>query len=273
MVAKDPDNPTLLEELEEAYRRAGDLQGNPSYFHFGDIEQAKFYHTKALRLAEQLSARDPNDAQARSQFSIALRRMGAVQRAADPDEAVRLYQQSISLLKPLMAESPDDLNYQRDLANTQLGLAVALQNAGKYKQALAEAEAALNLQRAALQRSPDRMVVREDSFDTLITLGDLRLATGEPKEALALFTEALQNAEFLFDRNKENLYAERCLAIAYESMGNYYARSHATRSKSGEWYGKALSVWGRWRGANLALPFAARREDDVKRRMASAGLL
>jgi tetratricopeptide (TPR) repeat protein len=273
LVAKDRDNPTLLDELEEAYRRAGDLQGNPSYFHFGDIEQAKFYHAKALRIAEQLSARDPNDAQARAQLSMALRRMGAVQREARPDEAAKLYQQSLSLLKPLMTETPDDLNYQRALANTQLGLAIALQNAGKYRQAIAEAASALAVQRAILQRSPDRMVVREDSFDAMITLGQLRLATGDSKEALALYTEGLQNAEFLYDRNKENLYAERCLAIAYESMGDYYARDERNRPKARDWYGKALAVWTQWRVGNLAMPFASRREEGLRRRMASAGLL
>jgi serine/threonine protein kinase len=273
LVAKDRDNPTLLEELEKAYRRAGDLQGNPAYFHFGDIEQAKFYHDKAVRIAENLSARDPNDAQARAQLSIALRHMGAVQRGAHPDDAAKLYRQAISLLRPLMAETPDDLNYQRDLANAQLGLAIALQNARKYKLAIAEAASAVTLQRTIMQRSPDRMVVREDSFDSMIALGQLRMATGDPKEALALYTEALHNAEFLYDRNRENLYAERCLAIAFESMGDYYARHERTHSKAREWYGKALAVWTQWRVSNLAMPFAARREDEVKQRMASAGLL
>jgi serine/threonine protein kinase len=273
LVTKDRDNPTLLDQLEEAYRRAGDLQGNPSYFHLGDMEQAKFYHQKALRIAQQLSDRDPNDAQARAHLSLAFRRMGAVQRGSHPAGAAKLYQQSLSLLKPLMTESPEDLNYRRDLANTQLGLAIALQNARKYKQASTEAASALTLQRAILQRSPDRMVVREDSFDSMITLGQLRLATGDSTEALALYTEALRNAEFLYDRNKENLYAERCLAIAYESMGDYYARDDRTRSNAREWYGKALAVWTQWRIGNLAMPFAARREDELKRRMVSAGLL
>ena len=80
MADANPENPLILEELEEAYRRCGDLQGNPSYFHFGDVEKAGFYHKKALHLAEQLAARDPKNAMARASLSVALRRMGSVQR-------------------------------------------------------------------------------------------------------------------------------------------------------------------------------------------------
>ena len=77
MADANPENPLILEELEEAYRRCGDLQGNPSYFHFGDVEKAGFYQKKALHLAEQLAARDPKNAMARASLSVALRRMGA----------------------------------------------------------------------------------------------------------------------------------------------------------------------------------------------------
>jgi hypothetical protein len=52
------DHPATQMDLVEAYRRIGDLYGNPSYFHFNDLEKAAEFLRKALPIAELLVARD-----------------------------------------------------------------------------------------------------------------------------------------------------------------------------------------------------------------------
>ena len=59
LVNAEPDSTTFLENLAEAYRRSGDLQGNAAYFHFGNSDRANVFQRKALAIAQRLSARDP----------------------------------------------------------------------------------------------------------------------------------------------------------------------------------------------------------------------
>jgi eukaryotic-like serine/threonine-protein kinase len=271
LVDKDPENRSHAEQLEEAYRRSGDLQGNPSYFHFGDLDKAKFYHRKALRIAEHLATRDPKDAMARSQLSVALRRMGAVQRTTEPVQAVELYREALEHLRSLLERAPGDLNYQRDFANTELGLAASLKNAGRPKLALEAAMTAIATQRKVLSHRPDRLVIREDLFDSMATLAEIRLAMRDSEGALAAYREAQKIAEELYDRSKgENLYSERCLAIVYQGLGDCYAgltsgdRAHNLEAAQ-QWYSKALGVWSRWRAKGIAIPYSANREKETLR--------
>jgi tetratricopeptide (TPR) repeat protein len=270
LVDADPENRGLVEQLEEAYRRSGDLQGNPSYFHFGDLEKAKFYHRKALRIAAQLTERDPKDAMARAQFSVALRRMAAVQRTTEPFQAVELYREALEHLRSLLDQSPADLNYQRDFANTQLGLAAALKNANRLKPALDAATMAISMQRTLLAKNPERLVIREDLFDSIANLAEIHLAMRDFDSAFASYQEALALAQVLYDNKGENLYSERCLAIVYQGLGHYYAalpngdlpRNKATAQ---QWYGKALAIWSRWHSHNVAVPYSANREKEILR--------
>ncbi len=282
LVETEPDQPSHLKDLEEAYRRCGDLQGNPAYFHFGDLEKAQLYHRKALRIAEQLAARDPNDAMARAELSVALRRMAAVVRGTEPAQAVELYREALVILQELIRRSPGDLSYQRDLANAHLGLAVALRNSNKFKLALSDIDIALRLQREMLARNPERAVVREDMFESLLALGELKLRMRETAPAFEVLTEALKTAESLSDEGKEALYSERCLALVYQRMGDYDAYLASTLSGPGRaahaasanaWYDKALSIWSRWRSQNLAVPFSTNREKEILRVKATSGSL
>lgn len=278
LVGRDPQNPHYLEELEEAYRRCGDLQGNPAYFHFGDLEKAGSYHSKALRIAEQLAARDPKDAAARAHLSISLRRMGAVRRTLEPAQAVELYREALEVMQVLIEGTPGDLNYKRDLANTHLGLASALRNAGMLRQSLEEVNIALVLQREMIKQSPDRLTVREDMFDSLLERGEIYQASRDMELALESLNEALQNAQLLFESNKQSLYSERCLAMVYQGLAEYHKALAAQASiserkkhmlEAATWYDKALGVWSRWRGHNLAVPFSTNREKEVLRAKAA----
>lgn len=270
----EPDDTTHLKELEEAYRRCGDLQGNPAFFHFGDIEKALLYHRKALRIAEQLAARDPNDAMARAELSVALRRMAAVLRGAEPAQAIELYREALIILQELIRRSPGDLSYQRDLANTHMGLASALRNNGKLKTALEELNEALKLQKEMLERNPERAVVQEDMFEATLTLGELKLAMRDSASAFESLMAALKRAQSLSNDRTDSLYSERCLALVYQRLGDYYAyragrstgQSRAAHiSIAHSWYDKALDIWSRWRSQNLAVPFSTNREREILR--------
>jgi tetratricopeptide (TPR) repeat protein len=268
-----PDQLATQMDLVEAYRRIGDLYGNPSYFHFNDLEKAAEYLRKALPIAELLVARDPRNAQALASLSLTVRRLGAVLRDSRPAEAEAHYRRSIDITQGLKKESPRDLTYQRDLANAKLGLAIALRNAKKTRPAIAELTETLALQQEMVKMHPERAVVREDMFDTLLALGETRLEAWEGP-ALDSLKGAMSVALDLTKSTPRNLYAQRCYALAARALGDYYARlarrgpladRTMNRSEALQWYKKALLVWSRWRQQNLALPYSANREKEVLR--------
>ena len=261
-----------LQDLEDAYRRSGELQGNPAYFHFGNSDRAESYLRKALQIAEQLVARDPQNAQAQAQLSRVLRRLGAVLRSSDPPQAAALYQRAMAILEDLMGGARDDLSYRRDLANTRLGLSYALRGLNKSKAALQEIEGALTIQRELLSRSRKDSVVREDMFDSLLALGELHLNTKEFGRAWESLSEAFSAAQSLIAQGKPSLYSERCLALASQRLGDYHALlasfapvkerlSHSAEAQ--QRYQQAIDIWSKWRSRNLAVPYAQNRENDV----------
>jgi hypothetical protein len=99
--------------------------------------------------------------------------------------------------------------------------------------------------------------------------------------ALESLNEALQNAQFLFESNKQSLYSERCLAMVYQGLAEYH-KALAAQSPTSErkkhildaaaWYDKSLGIWSRWRGHNLAVPFSTNREKEVLRAKAALHL-
>jgi tetratricopeptide (TPR) repeat protein len=197
LAEKDPENRMVEEQLEEAYRRCGDLQGNPSYFHFGDLDQALLYQRKSLRIAEQLAARDPKDAMARAQLSLALRRMGAVQRTAKPAEAVEFYRQALLHLRTLLDRAPEILTI-REISRTRNSASrIALNNAGRSKARLGCGALCYHHPAQYPGSNPERIVVREDLFDSIATLADIRLATRDFATALTSYKEALDIADEL----------------------------------------------------------------------------
>ena len=135
--------PEALQELAEAYRRAGDLQGNPAFFHFGETKRAEASFRKALEISEQLAGRDPKDAQAQAQLGNVMRHLASVLRDSDPEESIRLYRRAEAILEPLLLASPGDFKNRRDLANTSLGLSFPYRATKRYQESLAELDKAL----------------------------------------------------------------------------------------------------------------------------------
>jgi eukaryotic-like serine/threonine-protein kinase len=276
-----PENPSVLAELEEAYRRSGDLQGNPSYFHFGNTELAREFHQKALVIAQKLAERDPRNAQAQSRLSVAYRRIGAVSRDSNPAAAMKYYQQSIEIAAKLSAQAPGDFTYLRNLANSRLGLSFALRNLRKMDAALDELQATIAIQKEMLRRSPERVVFREDLFDTLLALSDVHVAKNDLESGKQYLDEALSTARYLVEHNTDSLYPERCLALVLGRQGDYYARLARQASAQERphlayqaltWYDKAHAIWMKWRTSNTATEFAVNREREILEARAKLGI-
>ena len=264
------DNASYLADLQEAYRRAGDLQGNPSLFHFGNAKLATEYQEKSLGIARSLVLRDPKDAKAKADLSIALRRLGTIVREQQPARAIELYSEALAILSGLLKEAPGDLNYGRDHANAQLGLAISLKNAKRTAAAIDQLQLTLKAQHSLIEKNPERLAIREDMFDTYLALGDARTSAADWAGADKSYQEALAIARWLLKEDSSRLYAERCFALVNQHLGELYAVSG--RGQAGAAYNEALRVWSRWRSEHLALPYSANREKELLAAMQRRGI-
>jgi tetratricopeptide (TPR) repeat protein len=262
------------EQLQEAYRRAGDILGNPFFFHFGDARRAETYHRSALRLAEQLAERDSRNARAQAQLYDELRRLAAVMREGKPAESAALYARSLSGVEALWNQATEDLNYMRSLANTRLGYAHALSGMRNYKAALAQLELSLSLYRELISRDRERQVAEEDLFANLLAGGEVQLASGNLAAARQSLHEAFDIAHSFKQQGRARLYEQRCLALVEHRLGDLERalakRSHSVdaanyRRQAGVHYENALAIWSQWTSHNLAVPYSTHQERAVLR--------
>ena len=227
-----PDDLNCEEELEDAYRRLGDLLGNPAMFHFGEHKTAEDFHRKALRIAEQQAARDPKNARAAAQLSNELRRTAAVIRDSKPAEAVALYRRAVDGADALRNGAPGDASYVRALANTRLGYAYALKAAGQHRHALDELDSAVELYGAITKEHPDQRVVREDLVEAYLARTEVLMAMRDTREAERVMTEGLDLARRSAQEQTNSLYRERCLALSLHRMGDiHYALARKAASE------------------------------------------
>ena len=86
-------------------------------------------------------------------------------------------------------------------------------------------------------------------------------------------------ARFLVERSSASLYAERCLALVSQKLGEYHARmgQHQSGSQkrlhleeSRRWYEGALEIWSRWRTQGMAVPYSSNREKEIQQRLRAA---
>jgi tetratricopeptide (TPR) repeat protein len=277
-VALRPDHLSNLHDLEEAYRRAGDLLGNPFFFHFDDPARARRYYDRALEIAEKLAARDPRNAAAQAQLSTALRRVAVIGAGSEPAASDARAARGAAILESLLQGSPDDRSYRRDLANARLVRAMALRALNRPAAAAVELEQALSAQRDLLRLAGEGAAVREDMFETQLLIARVRMDAGATTAALTGLESAIAMAREMVAAGKEDLFGERCLALGLERLGEYHAAMirraparerprHAAAAAAA--YREALSIWSRWRRENLAHPYSVNREKQVTRALAA----
>ena len=263
-----PDFFPMVEDLADAYRRLGDLLGAPTYFNYGEPKLAATYLAKALALEQRMRDYEPQSVPQQSSVALAYRRLAAVQRDTEPAAAIASFEKAIAIAEDLLKTAPGDLNYRRELAVHRQMYAQALQRAGRRQVALQQIEQAIAAHRRLVEEVPGRTVLLEDLFHSLLAVGDLKLDMRQTEAALDHYNEAASIASKLRDQDSKSLYAERCVALSQEAIGNAH-RAARKRREAAEAYQRAQAVWSRWKDSGVAAPFSTRKEREVARLLAA----
>ncbi len=148
-------NRALRLELAAAYRKVGNIQGNPNMANLGDIKGALVSFGKAKAICLDLVKFDARDAQARHQLADVDEDLGSiVWWNNDTAGALADLREALPLRRALLAEQPRSVDFRRGFASLLMSLADVNGWNGQFPEALASLREALPVQQALADERP-----------------------------------------------------------------------------------------------------------------------
>ncbi len=211
----------LRRELAEAYRRVGDVQGNPFMANLGDLQGARASYGKSIALLEPaVASKDASDDERATLATAYLVGGGLELNAGEAGRAVSMAEKGLALRRGLAAEAPQDARRQMDLAQAWQFVAFDLAAAGRD----AEAAAALSEQGAILEArrraDPEDRAVRRMLSQNLYLRAEALLKADRPVEALEEYLRAADIQAGLVRDDPASVGYRRDLAHTRMQAGN-----------------------------------------------------
>jgi serine/threonine protein kinase len=222
-LATEADDPTLRRELAEAYRRVGDVQGNPYFANLGDTEGALASYRKALAL-DEVAARENPTVPNRLDVSTDHNKIGDLQlQMGDKAGALASHRLALEEAEAVHGADPAALPALRRVfvAHTKVG--EALSDAGDLGGAQASFERALAAAEKQLAADPGTPRTRRDLTVALINIGDVRSDAGDKRGALAAFDRALVVRDELLRASPSDTRTRYDMAALLERVGTVQA--------------------------------------------------
>ncbi len=212
---------TLRRELAEAYRRVGDVQGNPFMANLGDVEGAAASYRKAIALLEPaVAAGTASDADRATLATTYLVDAGLSLNRGKAETALATAKKGLALREKLAALDPSDAARQMDLAQAWQYVAFDAAAAGRHP----EAAAALARQAAILESQckarPDDRAVRRSLGQNLYLWGDSATSASDVRGALEKYRAAAGIQEALVREDGSSVTFRRDLAYSWLAIGN-----------------------------------------------------
>ena len=215
------DDPSLQNELAEAYERVGEIQGDPHFPNLGDMDGATESYRKMLALREDLWKRDTTNADARHTLANSYGRLAVVLSwGGDNDQAITLSEHALALLAPLLKQHPDSLSLLHDAGRIRSELGWWLVWAGHLPEALAHLDEAETLLTPLAQRQPDNLDLQIDLWRVFNYQTDGTWFGGDYADALHLLeNKALPHLQALNRRFPSNPRVRGSLHTCFNKTG------------------------------------------------------
>jgi non-specific serine/threonine protein kinase/serine/threonine-protein kinase len=211
----------LTRELAEAYRRVGDVQGNPFMANLGDLAGALASYRKAIALLEPgIAAPEASDEERSTLATSYLVGSGLLLTEGNPAKALEMAKKGLALRQALAARAPADPVRQMELAQAWQFVAYDAAAAGEVQ----EASAALAAQAAILEErtraDPGNRGVRRSLAQNLYLSADVATNAGDLQGALEKYRGAERIQAELVAEDPASVTFQRDLAWSRMEMGN-----------------------------------------------------
>ena len=205
-------DPSVLLDTAHAYKRLGDVEGNPNESNLGDVARALSRYEQAVRILEKLRlVRDT--AEVRESLATTLASRADVYNAkADLDQAEAEYQRALAVASPIASDNPAEPRYQLLLGGIYRPLGDIRLARGDVAGALAQDQRALALS----DKSVDSLENKRLSAITHIRLGDARRAAGQQPQARQHYEVAARGLRQIVENvgDRRDLLRDAALGLA-----------------------------------------------------------
>jgi tetratricopeptide (TPR) repeat protein len=233
---------TLVRELAAAYRKVGDVQGNPYMGNLGDTKGAVESYRKAIALLEPLAAGgDATDEDRGALAGAYLVGGGIVLAAGDTAAAIDMSRKGVDLRQALLAARPADAPRRREMAQAWQFYAFNLQAAARHAEALEALRKQNALLLDLLAGAPRERGLLRSLGQNLFLLAQALEKTGGPAGGDATFAQAVDVQRDLLASDATNAAFKRDLAFTQTELGNSLNRRGDSRRALGP-YREALAL-------------------------------
>ena len=218
-VKKDPQHRGATSEQMTVYRRIGNI-----YTSRRDQQQALAHFRKGEGIAEELLARDPNDASVALQLGeLQIASSNAFRFVGDWENARRGYAKAVTLLSRAEKAFPDNWETRMSLASAYIGVGVCDVRFGRFNEALKAYRDAASIRENLLKRDAANVATQRDLMIAYGYIGDLlgnpNLPNmGDPKGAVAAYERMLDTARRIHMADPLDQRARSDFAIALSRM-------------------------------------------------------
>jgi tetratricopeptide (TPR) repeat protein/predicted Ser/Thr protein kinase len=225
-LAKDAEGETALQlELAAAYKRIGDVQGNPSRSGFGQMGAAIASYEKAITLLQRLattSGDERPDPKVLADLAILERTIGYMRISmGDPAAGIEHLKRSVAAWERRHPERGQDLDTDTGIAQAWGIMGQALVAQGKAAEAVARHAAAVDLLSSWLPKKTlptTHGTISLMQYDLATALRDV----GELEKSAQMYLEARRMRKQLLDKNPKNLSNRRRVAIVDMSLATLF---------------------------------------------------
>jgi serine/threonine protein kinase len=251
---------TLHLELADAYRKVGDVQGDPLGSNLGDSAGARKSYQRAVEILEALQTRFPDDQRVHQALVTSYAKLASVMRVlGDNNTALETYTRAETLGERLQSSTPSRRTLM-DLATIHDYKARTLTQMSRVQESLDSIRKALNINRIVLSGNPNDVEMQSNVATNHATLG-INLARLERlPEAVSEFRKSVEMREKLVAGNPNNARLLRQLIIAYSHLGD--ALGSPTRSSLKDYDGASVIL-----NKMLAIAEDLSRQDPEDRRI------
>lgn len=214
------DDPTLTLELAAAYRRVGDIQGNPYQPNLGDTVGAmKSFHT-ALQLNHDALRLIGHDPAVSREIADTLNLIGDMHLwSGQRDQALTRYREAMAMLEELLERQPDDAGARRVLAAAHINIGDMLVHFNDTQGMLEHYRAGKALIAELANSDPHN---HRDTMNLAIChtkIGFALASRGDLDESLSHLLMSLQLNEQVANADPDNANAQRGVSISLNQVG------------------------------------------------------
>jgi len=183
LVEQQPANMLWKRSLATNYGYRSQLQE-----FFGDVDGALDLQRMQLQLSEEVSRRDPANAQQIREVAISHVRGGRLLRLRRSfDESLSNLDAASAMLHELIGKTPQQKQWHRDLARVEINRALTLLALRRIADVTVSLSAADN----ELQNSGENQEVRRSRAESMVVKGDAEAARGDAVQARLLWSNAV----------------------------------------------------------------------------------